>query len=140
MRGSEGKKRNVTMAPGAPMVIGRGDVMREYQVRRDAAGKKYLQVVGRGTALLHDPRLNKGSAFTAEEREAFGLSGFLPAHVATLEEQLDRTHENYARKDSGIEKHIFLRSLQDRNETPFYALLLRPLQEIIPIVYTPTVG
>jgi malate dehydrogenase (oxaloacetate-decarboxylating) len=94
----------------------------------------------RGVALLHDPLLNKGSAFTAEEREVFGLWGFLPAHVATLEEQLDRTYENYARKDSAIERHVFLRSLQDRNEILFYAVLLRHLEEMIPIVYTPTVG
>lgn len=114
--------------------------MKEYRVVRDAGGEEYLEVEGRGVALLHDPLLNKGSAFTAEEREAFSLSGFLPAHVATLEEQLERTYENYARKDSAIEKHIFLRSLQDRNETLFYALLLCHLEEMIPIVYTPTVG
>lgn len=114
--------------------------MGAYQVRRDATGQQYLEVSGRGVALLHHPLLNKGTAFTAEERETFGLSGFLPPHVATLEEQLDRTYENYARKDSAIEKHIFLRSLQDRNEILFYALLLRHLEEMIPIVYTPTVG
>ncbi len=117
-----------------------GDAMREYQVKRDAAGTEYLEVADRGASLLHDPLLNKGSAFTAEERERFGLSGFLPAHVATLEEQLQRTYENYSRKDSAIEKHIFLRSLQDRNEVLFYALLLHHLEEMVPIVYTPTVG
>jgi malate dehydrogenase (oxaloacetate-decarboxylating) len=114
--------------------------MEKYHVKRDAAGKDYLEVDGRGVSLLHDPLLNKGTAFTAEEREVFGLSGFLPAHVATLEDQLARTYENYARKESAIEKHIFLRSLQDRNETLFYALLLHHLEEMIPIVYTPTVG
>ncbi len=114
--------------------------MREYQIKRDASGEEYLEVAGRGVALLHDPLLNKGTAFTAEEREVFGLSGFLPPFVATMDDQLARTYENYARKDSAIEKHIFLRSLQDRNETLFYALLLHHLEEMIPIVYTPTVG
>jgi malate dehydrogenase (oxaloacetate-decarboxylating) len=114
--------------------------MAQYRLKRDGTGKEYLEIDGRGVALVHDSLLNKGTAFTAEERELFGLSGFLPAHVATLEEQLIRTYENYARKDSAIEKHIFLRSLQDRNETLFYALLLHHLEEMIPIVYTPTVG
>ena len=114
--------------------------MGDYQVKRDARGESYLEVAASGQALLHDPLLNKGSAFTAQERDAFGLAGFLPAHTSTLEEQLQRTYENYRRKDSAIEKHVFLRSLQDRNETLFYALLVNHLEEMVPIVYTPTVG
>jgi malate dehydrogenase (oxaloacetate-decarboxylating) len=114
--------------------------MGDHQVKRDARGDTYLEVAASGQALLRDPLLNKGSAFTAEEREAFGLSAFLPAHTSTLDEQLQRTYENYRRKDSPIEKHVFLRSLQDRNETLFYALLVSHLEEMVPIVYTPTVG
>jgi malate dehydrogenase (oxaloacetate-decarboxylating) len=114
--------------------------MGDYQMKRDARGDRYLEVTARGQALLRDPLLNKGSAFTPEERAAFGLAGFLPAHSSTLEEQLQRTYENYRRKDSPIEKHVFLRSLQDRNETLFYALLVSHLEEMVPIVYTPTVG
>jgi malate dehydrogenase (oxaloacetate-decarboxylating) len=114
--------------------------MHEYQIKHDEKGQAYLELRGGGPALLHDPLLNKGTAFTAEEREAFGLTGFLPAHAATLEEQLERTYENFSRKKTPIEKHIFLRSLQDRNETLFYALLLRHLEEMVPVVYTPTVG
>lgn len=79
-------------------------------------------------------------AFTDEERREFGLLGLLPPHVSDVEEQLERNYENYRRKESDIERYIFLMSLQDRNETLFYKLLGRHISEMMPIIYTPVVG
>jgi malate dehydrogenase (oxaloacetate-decarboxylating) len=93
-----------------------------------------------GYRLLTEPLLNAGSAFTQEQREEFGLHGLLPATVSTLEQQLARTYEAYQRKSDDLERHIYLRSLQDRNEVLFYALLQRHLTEMMPIIYTPVVG
>jgi malate dehydrogenase (oxaloacetate-decarboxylating) len=93
-----------------------------------------------GKALLEDPLLNKGSAFSRDERQELGLLGLLPPHVATMEEQLARTYENYQRKASDLERYIFLAALQDRNETLFYGLLQRHAAEMASIIYTPTVG
>jgi malate dehydrogenase (oxaloacetate-decarboxylating)(NADP+) len=78
-----------------------------------------------GIALLKDPALNKGTAFTEKEREALGLRGLLPPHVQTQAEQVTRVLENLRRKTSAIEKYIFLISLQDRNKTLFYRVLIR---------------
>jgi malate dehydrogenase (oxaloacetate-decarboxylating) len=91
-------------------------------------------------ALLETPLLNKGSAFTEDERRAFGLLGLLPPHVSTIDEQLVRTYGNYKRKESELERYIFLVSLQDRNETLFYRLLQRHITEMMPVIYTPGVG
>jgi malate dehydrogenase (oxaloacetate-decarboxylating) len=91
-------------------------------------------------AILDSPLLNKGSAFPEDERRAFGLLGLLPPHVSTMEEQLRRTYENYSRKETDLERYIFLAALQDRNETLFYRLLLEHIAEMTPIIYTPVVG
>ena len=96
--------------------------------------------LARGVALLRDPLLNKGTAFTDPERVALGLKGLLPPHVFTLEEQVVRVLENYHRKESDLERYIYLVSLQDRNETLFYRVLTEYLEAMMPIVYTPTVG
>ena len=93
-----------------------------------------------GLALLRDPLLNKSSAFTGAEREALGLKALLPAKVFTMEEQVLRVMENYARKQTDLERYIHLASLQDRNETLFYRVLTDNLEQMMPIVYTPTVG
>jgi malate dehydrogenase (oxaloacetate-decarboxylating) len=93
-----------------------------------------------GRALLDNPRLNKGSAFSEEERREFGLLGLLPPHVATIDEQLARTYGSYKRKDTNLEKYIYLVSLQDRNETLFYRLVQEHITEMMPIIYTPVVG
>lgn len=93
-----------------------------------------------GQRLLDDPLLNKGSAFSETERRELGLLGLLPLHTSTIEEQLARVYENYQRKDNDIERYVFLTALQDRNETLFYALLQQHITEMMPIVYTPTVG
>jgi malate dehydrogenase (oxaloacetate-decarboxylating) len=94
----------------------------------------------RGREVLESPLLNKGSAFTEGERRALGLLGLLPPHVSTPDEQLARAYENLQRKTSSLERYIFLASLQDRNETLFYMLLQRHITEMMPLVYTPTVG
>lgn len=101
---------------------------------------KEIEVSLKGQALLNEPLLNKGSAFTEDERRELGLLGLLPPHVSSMEEQLERTYENYQRKETDLECYIFLVSLQDRNETLFYALLQRHIAEMMPIIYTPTVG
>jgi malate dehydrogenase (oxaloacetate-decarboxylating)(NADP+) len=93
-----------------------------------------------GYDLLHDPLRNKGTAFTGEEREALGLRGLLPPRIFTLEAQVERILENYGKKPNNLEKYIFLMSLSDRNETLFYRTLIDHLEEMMPIVYTPTVG
>jgi malate dehydrogenase (oxaloacetate-decarboxylating)(NADP+) len=93
-----------------------------------------------GVALLRDPALNKGTAFTEKEREAFGLIGLLPPRVHTMEEQALRVIENLRRKPNDLEKYIFLISLQDRNKTLFYRVIRDNIEELMPIVYTPTVG
>lgn len=93
-----------------------------------------------GQLLLDNPLLNKGSAFSQDERRDFGLSGLLPLHSSTVEEQLARTYENYRCKETDLERYVFLTALQDRNETLFYRLLLEHVSEMMPIIYTPTVG
>jgi malate dehydrogenase (oxaloacetate-decarboxylating)(NADP+) len=94
----------------------------------------------RGADLLHDPMVNKGTAFTEVERDALGLRGLLPPRVSTQAQQVTRVLENLRRKESDIEKYIFLVSLQDRNENLFYRVVMDNLDEMMPIIYTPTVG
>ena len=94
----------------------------------------------RGAALLRDPLRTKGSAFGEEERTALGLEGLLPWHVGSIEEQARRAYENLARKSDPLEKYIGLAALQDRNEHLFHRVLVDHLEELLPIVYTPTVG
>jgi malate dehydrogenase (oxaloacetate-decarboxylating)(NADP+) len=93
-----------------------------------------------GVDLLHNPALNKGTAFTKEEREALGLRGLLPPYVATQEEQVLRVMENFDRKPDNLEKYIHMMALQGRNETLFYRVVLEHIEEMMPIIYTPTVG
>ena len=96
--------------------------------------------VPRGTDLLDTPALNKGTAFTEEERTEFGLQGLLPPHVETLDEQAVRAYEAFQKKDNDLERHIYLRALQDTNEVLFYRLIVDHIEEITPLVYTPTVA
>ena len=93
-----------------------------------------------GIALLRDPTLNKGSSFTLEEREALGLTGLLPPRVHTIDEQVQRVLENLRKQSTDIERYVYLIALQDRNKTLFYRVLLDNIEELMPIVYTPTVG
>ena len=93
-----------------------------------------------GAALLRDPSLNKGTAFTAAERDRLGLRGLLPHTVLTQAQQVEKVLGNFRRKPTALEKYIDLAALHDRNETLFFRLLTDHLEEMMPIIYTPTVG
>jgi malate dehydrogenase (oxaloacetate-decarboxylating)(NADP+) len=93
-----------------------------------------------GVDLLHDPALNKGTAFTEEEREALGLRGLLPPRVQTPARQIARVLEGVRNRSNDLQRYEFLIGLQDRNETLFYRLLVDHIEEIMPLIYTPTVG
>ena len=114
--------------------------MDRYRVRRDDEGVTRIEVHERGVALLRHPLYNKGTAFTREERRAFGLEGLLPDAVGTLDQQVRRMYANIVRKQDPLERYVGLAALQDRNETLYYRLLLEHLEEFLPVVYTPTVG
>ncbi|HSP29145.1 MAG TPA: NAD-dependent malic enzyme, partial [Ilumatobacteraceae bacterium] len=94
----------------------------------------------RGRALLADRYVNKGTAFSAAERQQFGLDGLLPPVIEDLDTQLARVAAEYDLKATDLGRHVFLRALQDRNSVLFYAFLERHLAELLPVVYTPTVG
>ena len=114
--------------------------MLHYKIYKDESGEEVVEIDTDGMELLHNPILNKGTAFTTEERKLFRIDGYLPPAVSTLDQQVDRRYEGFSGKNTDLEKYIYLRSLEDRNETLFYSLLLKHLGEMIPIVYTPTVG
>jgi malate dehydrogenase (oxaloacetate-decarboxylating) len=99
-----------------------------------------MEIDRTGYDLILSSLLNKGTAFSEEERDAFMLHGLLPPHIATLEDQRDRAYEALHRTAEPVERYVNLRSLQDANETLFYSLLLHHIEELMPIVYTPTVG
>ena len=101
---------------------------------------KAMRVGLSGYDLINSPRLNKGTAFSNLERDSFGLHGLLPPHVATLDAQMQRRLQVLENQPTPFNKYAFLRDLQDTNETLFYALLLRNIEEMMPLVYTPTVG
>lgn len=94
----------------------------------------------RGMDLLNNPALNKGTAFTEDERETFGLHGLLPPVVESLDDQCIRAYQAFSLKPNDLERHIYLRQLQDTNEVLFYRLLLERIDEMLPIVYTPVVA
>ncbi|MDR0219733.1 MAG: NAD-dependent malic enzyme [Enterobacteriaceae bacterium] len=102
--------------------------------------KRPLYIPYAGPILLEFPLLNKGSAFTEEERSNFNLHGLLPQAVETIEEQVERAYRQYRDFKNDADKHIYLRNIQDTNETLFYRLLDAHLSEMMPIIYTPTVG
>jgi len=94
----------------------------------------------RGQALLNDPLLNKGTAFTEAERDALGLRGLLPARVFSLAEQAARVMENLRKIKEPLDRYVFLTNLQNRNETLFYKVIGDHIEELVPLIYTPTVG
>jgi malate dehydrogenase (oxaloacetate-decarboxylating) len=100
----------------------------------------HLEIKVRGRAVLADPRINRGTAFTAEERRALGLTGLLPPRVLTLDQQAARAYDQYLDQPDDLAKNVNLTALHDRNEVLFYRLVADHLAEMLPIVYTPTVG
>ena len=105
--------------------------------RHTAAERKPIPL---GLDLLHDPTLNKGTAFSEDERARLNLQGLLPPRILTQEQQVQKILENFRKEPSDIEKYLYLISLQDRNERLFYRVVTDHLQEMMPIIYTPTVG
>lgn len=101
---------------------------------------RYLYIPHSGPSLLETPLLNKGSSFTARERASFNLTGLVPPRFETIEEQVERAYMQYSSFDEPLNKHIYLRAIQDNNETLFYNLVQRHIEEMMPIIYTPTVG
>ncbi len=114
--------------------------MKQFEKRIDENGRPYLATHLSGYLLTRLPLLNKSTGFSREERRELGLEGLLPPHTSSLEEQVRRTYANYAGFTTPLDKHVYLRVLQDRNEVLFYALLEEHLEEMLPIIYTPTVA
>ncbi|TME43646.1 MAG: NAD-dependent malic enzyme [Chloroflexi bacterium] len=112
---------------------------RPFSVGR-GPGRPVLQVRARGLDVLTTPLLNRGTAFTAEQREQLSLTGLLPSAVLSLADQSRRAYAQYQRQPDDVSKHIALTALHDRNEVLFYRLVSQHLREMLPIVYTPTVG
>lgn len=104
------------------------------------AKTSYLYIPHSGPALLETPLLNKGSAFSAQERATFNINGLLPPRYESIEEQVSRAYMQYSSFHEPINKHIYLRAIQDTNETLFYRLIQEHIEEMMPIIYTPTVG
>lgn len=105
-----------------------------------ATWQQYISTPIKGKALLLDAFTNKGTAFTARERDELDLNGLLPPRVSTIQQQLERVYENFQAKPTPLEKYIYLASLQDRNETLFFRVCHERIEEMMPIVYTPVVG
>ncbi len=102
--------------------------------------KRPLYIRYAGPVLLETPLLNKGNAFSERERQEFNLEGLLPHTIETIEEQTARAYTQYSQFDSDLDKHIYLRNIQDTNETLYYSLITSHLEEMMPMIYTPTVG
>jgi malate dehydrogenase (oxaloacetate-decarboxylating) len=115
-------------------------VSRLFDLKEDEHGRKYMEVYLDGIALLRLVLSNKGTAFSYEERVALRLGGLLPPQYNTLEQQIDRVYEGFVQAPTDIDKYQYLRAVQERQEILFYALLQKHLDEMLPIVYTPTVG
>jgi malic enzyme len=105
-----------------------------------STGQRYMSTPVKGDALLMNPFTNKGTAFTARERDELDLHGLLPPAICTMEEQLERVYENFLAKPTQLEQFIYLTSLHDRNETLFFRLVHERIDEMLPVVYTPVVG
>ncbi len=113
---------------------------RFYDVLRADDGSRFIEAYVTGFQLLHLPLLNKGTAFTDSERTLLDLHGLLPPRIDSPERQIERNYRRYSGLADPLEKHTFLRLLQDSNEVLFFAILQQHLEEMLPIIYTPTVG
>jgi malate dehydrogenase (oxaloacetate-decarboxylating) len=114
--------------------------MNAPDIETQSSGDEIIKTRLTGYDLLNNSRLNKGTAFTESERDAFALHGLLPPHIGTLEDQRERRYEALASRTTPLEKYTFMRDIQDTNETLFYSLMIHHIEETLPIVYTPAVG
>jgi malate dehydrogenase (oxaloacetate-decarboxylating) len=112
---------------------------RPYELGRPEDGYP-VRIRARGNEVLTTPMINRGTAFTLEEREALGLTGLIPGGVSSIDGQLRRVYAQYRRQPDDLAKNVYLGNLRDRNEVLFYRLLTARIEEMLPIVYTPTVG
>ncbi|HLK40648.1 MAG TPA: NAD-dependent malic enzyme, partial [Polyangiaceae bacterium] len=113
---------------------------RYFELERGPDGHERLRVALDGAPLLRLALTNKGTSFPEDERVALGLDGLLPPHVTTLSDQITRVYAAFRREPTALAKYTYLRGLQERNEILFYALVERHIAEMLPIIYTPTVG
>jgi malate dehydrogenase (oxaloacetate-decarboxylating) len=134
------KAQPITTSPVSQVHMSGRRLSRVVSVARDVEGELHLEVSTSGDLLLRSPLTNKGTAFTRAERAELGLEGLLPPRVESLETQAARAYGAYLEAGTPIARNRFLRQLQDRNEVLFYFLLERHLHEMLPVVYTPTVG
>ncbi|CAL7962918.1 NAD-dependent malic enzyme 2 [Gammaproteobacteria bacterium] len=112
----------------------------KINIKKDKTGGKYVEVDVDGYGLIANPILNKGRSFSDEERESLGLRGLVPPGTVTLDEVVNKDYNVLKLKVDDLGRHIYLRAIQNRNETLFYALLNRHIEEMLPLIYTPTVG
>ncbi|MEI7544319.1 MAG: NAD-dependent malic enzyme [Mycobacteriaceae bacterium] len=115
-------------------------VSRQFSIERAPDGARSIRIHARGIDVLDNPQINRGTAFTVEERNHLGLTGMLPSTVESLEQQVGRSYAQFLAFETDIEKWAFLTGVHDTNEVLFYALLGEHIEEMLPIVYTPTVG
>src|ERR1700692_501157 len=134
------RTRESAMQSVKGLPVGTGNTVTEKTATKPQITRSGVLDIPRGMDLLNHQLLNKSTAFTVEERGKFGLHGLLPPQIETLEEQVVRAYEAYQRKDDDLERHIYLRALQDTNEVLFYRLLLDHIEEMTPMVYTPVVA
>lgn len=112
----------------------------KINLKKDEAGNKYIEVDKVGYELIDNPILNKGRSFSPEEHGLLKVRGLVPPKTISLDEVVEKNYKVLQNKPNDLERHIFLRAIQDRNETMFYALINRYIEEIMPLIYTPTVG
>jgi len=113
----------------------------DFNIKVDpATGQRYMAVDTKGHDLQLNAFTNKGTAFTQRERDELDLNGLVPPTACTIQQQMQRTYENFQQKSTNLEKFIYLTALQDRNQTLFYRLVLEHIDEMMPVVYTPVVG
>src|SRR5262245_51730013 len=113
---------------------------RHFTIERASDGSQRIQIHARGLDVLDNPQVNRGTAFTPAERDHLGLHGLLPSGQETLEEQVTRCYEQFGQCETDIDRWVFLTQLHDSNEVLFYRLVGEHVHEMLPIVYTPTVG
>lgn len=116
------------------------DTTRQFRFSKDASGQEIVEIATRGRQVLDRPMTNFSTAYTLEQRQALGLTGLLPPAVTTLDTQIKRLYAQLQTIESNLDKHVFLMQLHDRNEIAFHRMVAEHLTELMPIIYTPTIG